>query len=184
MNDFLENIYGILFTPDEALDKLKEQKPMSQAIVIVIVVSLLDLLLKFDTHSINANLIRIFPEIFIGLVSWLIFVLFIELVVSIFKHEGQYKTLLVLTGYALIPWLFLAPIEILKSATLIGNFFAIIFGLIVWVWVITLMFKAVSKTYDISLNRVMLILLIPFIATVINFSWLYGFWKTLYGIFS
>ena len=49
--NFLNNIYGTLFTPDETFSELKENTAVPQALVVVVFVSILNTILNINGSS-------------------------------------------------------------------------------------------------------------------------------------
>jgi len=186
MNDFLDNIYGILFSPKETFDKLIQNPPIFQGFIIVLLVSIISPLVNFEfCESIKCIFLlgfKIFSSAFIGVVSWLFFASFIEIVASVFKQPGRIKEFLTLSAFALFPWVFIAPVELVKSAGILGNVFGILFGFVIWLWVTVLTFIAVMKTYSLSFGRTVILLTLPFFAGFLAFNWIVGFFVTLFNI--
>lgn len=187
MNNFLDNFYGVLFSPDETFDKLKENPPFFQGFLIILFVSILSPLLNFKgiygTSSLILFIFGLMGAIFISISSWLSFAFFLEILASIFKQSGKFKEFLTLSAFALIPWLFLGPVELFKTGGIIGKLFGIVFGLIIWLWIIVLVIKAVMKTYQLSFGRVLLIIILPSLGNFLAFYWFITLFSTLFQIF-
>jgi hypothetical protein len=186
MNDFLDNIYGTLFSPKEAFDKLIQNPPIVQGFVIVLVVSVITPLLNFEfcggIKCLFLLALRIFSSAFAGVVSWLFFASFIEIVASVFKNAGKIKEFLTVSAFALTPWIFIAPAALLKFGGILGSIFGVLLGLGVWLWVTVLTFTAVMKTYNLSFGRTVVLLVLPFLAGFLAFNWIVGFFVTLFSI--
>jgi len=186
MNNFLDNVYGVLFSPKESFDRLIINPSVFQGFIIVLIISIINPLINFDFCGSSKCLFllgfQIFSAAFAGVVSWLFFASFIEIIASVFKQAGRIKEFLTLSAFALIPWIFIAPAELLKSAGILGNIFGILFGLGIWLWVTILTFIALIKTYNLSLGRTIVLLTIPFFAGFLAFNWIIGFFVTLFGI--
>lgn len=186
MSDFFENFYGVLFTPDKTLSRLKEESPIMQASCIVVFVSMLNFLLNFSLSNRLSDFVLLgvglLGAVLTGFLSWVFFAAFLELIAGIFQQGGKIKQFLVLSAFALIPWIFIAPINLLKTGGFIGIFFAILLGLFVWLWVSILYFVSILKVYELNLGRGLLLIALPFLAGIINFHWLVGFWTTLFQL--
>jgi hypothetical protein len=186
MNDFLNNIYGILFSPKETFDKLIQNPPLFQGFILVLAVSIINPLMHIEIckspECIFLVGLRIFSSAFAGIVSWLFFASFIEIVASIFKQAGRIKEFLTSSAFALVPWIFIAPAELFKSAGILGDILGILLGLGIWLWVTVLVFMAVMKTYNLSFGRTIVLLTIPFFAGFLAFNWIVGFFVTLFNI--
>ncbi len=185
-SNFLDNFYGILFNPRETFDRLKESPSLMQGVLIIVAISALGAILKFELFSGIESLFflgfSIFAAVIGGVISWFFFAAFLDILASIFKWPGRMKIFLTLSAFALVPWLFLAPLELLKNGGVIGAMFGIILGLLVWLWVVILIFTAVHKAYDLSFGRTLSILIIPFFGGIIAFHWFIGFFSTLIQI--
>jgi len=183
-SNFLENFYGTLFTPDKTFDEMKNSPNPVHGIFIVVFVSILNLLLNFKPVSSGYLWLTlgIFYSAFSGIFSWLFFALFLELIAKIFKQSGKFHSFLMLSAFALLPWIFLAPVELLKTGSGFENFIAVIFGLAIWLWTTVLMFTAVIKTYNLSFSRTLAFFAVPFAGFVLAFNWIIGFFATLGNI--
>lgn len=185
MNDFLETIYGVMFYPRETFDELKQNPSVYIAMAVVSVISMLGSFLdvSFSSNAINFWFVfSLIGAVISGIIKWGFFALFVEIIACIFKKGGKFETFLTLSAFALVPWIFMGPVALLKTG---GVFFAVIgilFGLIVWVWTTALTLFAIAKTYEISSERVLLLVLVPFLGVVIFFSWTIGFFATLIKI--
>lgn len=187
MNNIYDNIYDVLFSPIKAFENLLQNPPLRQAFTIVIAVSMIAPLVNFESYSslLSAFLygFKLFGAAFAGIVSWLFFASFVEMLASIFKQGGKIKEFLTLSGFALLPWMFITPLELLKSAGIFAAVLGVMFELIIWLWVTVLIFFATQKTYNLSFGRALILFVIPFFAGFLSFHWTIGFFTTLYGIF-
>jgi len=185
MNKFFDNFYGVLFNPSETFDKLKENPNLIQGFIIVVFISILSPVLNFSVNSEQNSLTQGFELInasFWGLLSWLFFASFLEVIAGMFKKGGKTKIFLCLSAFALLPWVFLAPASLFKTGGLLFKFLGIIAGLVCWLWSTILTAFAIMKTYDISPQRVITFMLIPFLGGILSFYWFFGFFMTLIQI--
>lgn len=186
MNNFLDNVYGAIFSPKETFDKLIQNPQVFQGFIIVLVISIIGPLTGFKTCSGLKCLFllgfQVFGAAFTGVVSWLFFASFLEIIASVFKHSGKIKEFLTVSAFALIPWLFIAPANLFKTAGILGGILGILLGLGVWLWVTVLVFLAVMKTYNLSFSRAVILLVIPFFAGFLASNWTIGFFVTLFHI--
>jgi len=185
MNDFLENFYGTLFNPSETFEKLKQNPKLIQSFLIVIFISALTPLLNVSITSGFAmfySWFNLFNAPFAGLLSWLFFTFFIEIMAIVFQKGGKTKVLLCLTAFALLPWIFIAPASLLKTGGIFFKTFSILLSLTCWLWSSLLTAFAVIKTYDISPQKIIIMAIIPLCGFVICYFWIYGFFKTLIQI--
>lgn len=185
--DFFETIYGVLFQPNETFEELKKDPPILEALGVVIVISILGpiLDLSFPTaKNLPLFIFFLFNAGFFGIIKWVFFAAFVEAVAAIFKKGGKIKIFLTLSAFALVPWIFIGPVSLLKTGGLLSSLIGILFGLAIWVWTTVLTIFAAMKAYDISSGRVLLLIVIPFIGVILFFNWMAGFFKTLFQILS
>jgi len=186
MNNFLDNIYGIIFSPRETFEKLFQNPSLIQGFVIVAVVSILGTLLNFECYRGGQCVFllgfKTITSAIGGIISWLFFASFIELVASVFKQSGKIKEFLCLSAFALVPWIFVAPVELLKTGGVPGGVFGILIGLGIWIWVTVLIFMALIRTYNLSFGRTVILLVMPFFAGFLAFNWITGFFVTMFNI--
>ncbi|MFA6989132.1 MAG: hypothetical protein WC197_03585, partial [Candidatus Gastranaerophilaceae bacterium] len=100
-----------------------------------------------------------------------------------FDRGGRYKTFLILSSYALLPWIFLGPVEMYKMIDPSGTAGGMFLGLLVWIWVLSLQIYALLKTYELSIGKTILLILIPFLGWFVFLNWLVIFLATLSHLF-
>ena len=92
-SNFFNNFYGVLFTPDKTFEELKTQQPLAQGFALVVVVSILSYMLSFIMPEGLQNIVfsgfSIIFLAFSGIISWLFFAAFFELVAGIFEKGGK-----------------------------------------------------------------------------------------------
>lgn len=185
MSRFLDNFYGVLFNPRETFDNLKENPSLVQSFMIVFFISMLNSVLKFSFDS-GYNLFSFLSQImgssFWGLLSWLFFAAFFELLAGIFKKGEKMKIFLCLSAFALLPWIFIAPASLFKTGEVLSKAIGILMGLCVWLWSTVLMALAIMKTYEISPARLITFILIPSFGGILSACWFVGFFTTLFNI--
>jgi hypothetical protein len=185
MNKFFDNFYGVLFKPYETFDKLKETPSFIQGFIIVVFISILSPILKFSLNSDTNTFFQGFNLInsaFWGLLSWLFFASFLEILASIFKRGGRTKIFLCLSAFALLPWIFLAPASLFKTGDLLFKTLGVLIGLASWLWSTLLTALAIMKTYEISPARIITFILIPSFGGILSIYWFFGFFSTLIQI--
>ncbi len=183
--DFFETVYGVLFYPGKTFDELKENPPIMQALVIVAVISILNPLINFSfpaSQNPGWLIFILFSAGISGIVKWFFFAAFVEALACIFKKGSKFKNFLTLSAFALLPWIFIGPVSLLKTGGIFAGFTAILFGLVIWIWTTVLTVFAAMKSYEISSGRVLLLIAIPFIGGIIFFNWIIGFFETLVQI--
>lgn len=184
-SSFSENFYATVFEPSGAFEQLKANPRLGQAIGVVAIVSSLNTLLNFSPDGVLSVFLLVFSVLAAaigGLISWVFFAGFVNLLAVIFREKGNFEEFICLSAFALLPWVFLAPIELLKSGGTVLQAFGGLLGLAVWLWTVLLMGLAVAKSYNLPYPKAFLLLAVPLIAGVIGFSWMVGFFTTLAGV--
>ncbi len=183
--DFFENIYGTLFYPTKTFEELKQSPPILQALGIVIAISILKPLINSsfpDNSNLGWFIYGLFSAGISGIIKWVFFAAFVEALASIFKKGGNFKKFLTLSAFALIPWIFIGPVALLKTGGIFASLIGILFGLTIWIWATVLTVFAAMKAYEISSGRVLILIAVPFIGVIIFLSWVAGFFSTLFQI--
>jgi hypothetical protein len=181
MSRFLENFYGTLFAPAQTFDELKQNPKLVESFAIVVFVSILNPLINS-----NGNLVfqgfNVISAAIGGLISWVFFAAFLEMLAGIFQRGGKIKTFLNLSAFSLLPWIFTAPISLFKTGGFFFQALGVIFGLLIWLWATVLTAFAIMKVYEISSSRIVTLLLIPSFGGILGFYWFFGFFSTLFKI--
>lgn len=178
-NSIAEIFYGILFTPSETFKNFSYEKPYKLPVLLVMLAAVFLLLLGND----NFTLMTIFVWIAktIGLITyWLFFAFFVDLMARMFNLSGNFAKLLTLTSLAFVPWIFLAPLKLLKNAHPALSEIAIVLLLGVWLWTVILQILAISETYDIPRKNAIIILLLPFFGWILYSIWMVDFFVKLF----
>lgn len=187
MENFLKNIYGILFEPQKTIEELIEKKPVVQAFIIVVLLSVAAFLLSYkimipSTLSAIFLVLNIIGIIISSIIFWLVLAAFFEAVSRIFNDESHYKQLLTLMGFSLLPWIFTAPLELLKINTILAAVSSL-FEIAIWVWSIVLIFMSVKKLYNLSTKKTWLFFAIPFLGGMVAINWVSQFFAIIVNIF-
>lgn len=186
MKNFLENIYGILFEPQITIKKIIETKPIWQAFSIIAILTLTStifsdfkgLLSLYDFLFFLGNLLVV---LILSLIIWFTITGFFEITARVFTDEYRFKPLLCLISFSLIPWIFTAPLSLLKinlplaiTATLLS------FG--VWAWSIVLVFLSVKQVYNLSIKKTWLFFSVPILGTIVAANWTSQFFAIVAGL--
>lgn len=175
MEEFLQNIYGSFTAPVTTFNKLKQEPLPFYGLIIVAVVSMLSPFFNNMISNTNFSAITILPLAFLslaaGIISWLIFAGFMELLAFVFDKNGQFKTILTLSAFALIPWILLGPILLLKQAGPVFEGIGILLSLCIFIWTTVLFFLAIAISYNLTVIRCVAFAFIPFICSIIQFYW-------------
>lgn len=182
--NYLDNFYGVLFSPKKTFDELKANKTVVQALINVILISLLFNLLDVGSSLTDIKSIVFFSFKLIGsaigaLISWLIFGVFFESIAYIFSQSGKLKEILTLTGFSITPWFLIGPFKLLHSAGIFLGVMSVYFQFALWIWVSILLFISVMKVYELTFSRTVLIFLVPLIGFIMFSNWFVYFFSTM-----
>lgn len=187
MRTFLENIYGILFSPQKTIEKIIETQPVWQAFSIIVILSIASAILgqktgfagMYDFIFFLGNILAVF---FSSLIIWFTLAGFFEITARIFIDENNFKKLLSLMGFALLPWILTAPLMLLKiNLPLIIT--SIILEILVWIWSIALVFLSVKQVYNLSTKKTFLFFIMPILGTIVTINWISQFFAIFTGLF-
>lgn len=188
METYFKNIYRFLFEPNEIFEELKDSPNIAQALCTLIWVNIFLFSLKYVFTGNMLNIILYFFTLLFYLtgvlISWYILGLFFEYIAKIFDQSGKLKILLYLSSFSVIPWILLAPLELLKNVGDIGYFFGVIFELIIYLWTIFLYCKSLQTAYNLKFSRSLMLIFLPFLGMFFAFCWTIGFFTKLGYIFT
>lgn len=176
MQKYVENLYKVLFEND-----FSEIKSNTTMFLAAGTLCLSSLFLFFSKQTIAGNLLsdaKIIAGLFGYLCAiflfWLISALFFEFVAKIFGKSGKIRTLLVLSSFTFLPYIFMPPLELMKEFSSMGYFFGTRFEILLFLWVIFLYASALKETYDIEKTSSFMFIILPIISLFFAFIWLIG----------
>jgi hypothetical protein len=85
-----------------------------------------------------------------------------------------------LTALAFVPWIFLAPLKLLKSTNFSSLAVVLILG--IWIWSVVLQILAISESYGITRKKAIIVMFIPFIASILYWIWTVDFFVKIFQI--
>lgn len=179
MNNILNIFYGILFNPVETMKSFSYEKWYKMPAFLMLLASLFLLILTNTNYDLG-TLFLFFSKTTNLLIYWIFFAFFVDLLAKIFQSQSHFEKLLSLTSLAYIPWIFLAPLKLLKSTNF--SSLAVILILGVWLWTVILQILAISETYDISRKKAIIVMFIPFIASILYWVWSVDFFVKIFQI--
>ena len=165
---FLEGFYGILFFPKTTFQELYTEDSFTVVVYGTLAVFLSNLG-KLEPNSIS--ILNIMGVEIIGFVSWFFVGLFITFFSTVFKTpNNNMARLLGFTGLSSIPFLLMAPINLISGFInpLIYNFIEVI----VSIWAFILFWIALAKSFQLEAWRVLLMAIIPFLLGLFLFTFL------------
>jgi hypothetical protein len=147
---FLEDIYGALFTPNQTFASLRSQPSIISGLCAIAIPNILECVRTAKSPS------QMPLSLTVALVGWLIFALLLQRLAMVFQrsdHLVDLKGLLTLTAFGSLPWIFIGP------ALSLGGELGSILALLVMLWFLISQIRAASVAIGISVER--LLLLVP-----------------------
>lgn len=180
---FLDTLYSTLFHPISTFRALGETTPMHNralfyALFTVIFVSAIAPLVKMaNTGGQPADLVFAIPVSMIsGVIIWAFMGLVTGLLAYAFTGQARTRTFLALSGLAVLPWILMGPVSILKFGIgPIGAGLCIFGALLIWLWSVLLFGLALMNAYRMTIERALILLATPFVAQLILLGWTMGF---------
>lgn len=177
--EYFENIYEILFSPFDFFKRDNLTISIRQAAGTVLWVSLFTIIGQaIADKSIFNNMFFVLMLVFklsCVLIAWTLTGIFLEYIAKIFSRECGLNTVLFYTSFALVPYIFFAPLDVIKKAGDFGYTVGAIAQMFLYLWIIVLYAYAIKKSYNISIARSFMMILLPFIGTFFAISWAIGF---------
>lgn len=187
VNDFFENIYSVIFSPKAFFERENINISIRLAITTIIFVAVINKLTLgiFDGSIYNLIFIlSLLGSIFSTVIVWFLTALFFEYIAKIFDKGGKLEKILFLTAFAPIPYIFFAPLSLVKQIGEIGYIFSTIIEFLLYFWIIILYVFSLRATYNLTLSRAFMLILLPFFASFFAINWMVCFFSKLWYIFS
>lgn len=185
---FFENIYNVIFTPKTFFNSDQNVVSLRLAVGVVIFISAFT---KITVSIFNADLhsniwfyFSLVFDILSALFLWFITGLFFEYIAKIFNQSGKLREILFYTAYAFIPYLFFAPLNLVKNIGAFGYLLGSTFGFLLYLWIIFLYVLILSSVYKITLSRAFMLILIPIASLFFSVYWIICFLIKVCYIFS
>ena len=127
---FLDRLYGTLFLPQATFEQLKANPSFVQAAIVIALVNML------ETIRLNQfSIIGIIWSVISSTIGWIFFTFLLKQLARVFQSNIKLVELLTLTGFASLPWLFMAPALSLPIQYRTVAAIAVIIWFVVWqVW--------------------------------------------------
>ncbi len=187
LDKYFENIYSVIFSPKAFFNREDMTISIRLAIATVTLITIISQVTMgvFDGSITNKFFaIKLISCIFVAIFIWFITAIFFEYTAKIFGKDGQLTKLLFLTSFAPIPYIFFAPLNIIKSVNIAGYFFGAYCEFFLYLWIIFLYVLCLNATYKISIARSFMLMFLPFIASFFALYWIICFFKNICYIFS
>ncbi len=174
MQGFFENVYDILFSPSQAMQRIAGNKQIKQGLTAFSVAEALVLIAVVATvfrHS--ASPVLLYISVIFTVVNFAILVItsaLINLTAECFGLVGNAVGLSACMGFASFPRVFLVPFWVL-AGLLTANLRIIslaLGGILIMLWVLGLVLQSVKNTYSISIFKSIAILTTLCLLTLIG----------------
>lgn len=190
MSLVLDAVYQTLFHPVSqfkriAIGPVSRDRLLLLSALVVLSVSAMGITYATGATSFGWLLMRGVMSAVGGIILWLITGSIIATAAYVFGLRGRPVTLLILTGLAMLPWIFLPVFGLFKlSGALVPPLSAvgILGALSLWIWSGFLFWMAVRYTYNLSLERLFLAIGLPLLMSFLLFLWVGQFFAKLIGI--
>lgn len=187
VNDFFENIYSVIFSPKAFFEREDITISVRLALVTVIFIALINKITLgvFDGSILNLMFIlSLLGAIISNVFLWFLTALFFEYIARIFDRGKKLEKILFLTAFVPIPYIFFAPLNLVKQIGEIGYILATIIEFVLYFWIIFLYALALRAAYNITISRAFMLIFLPFVASVFAINWMVCFVSKLWYIFS
>ena len=187
VNDFFENIYSVIFSPKAFFEREDITISVRLALVTVIFIALINKITLgvFDGSILNLMFIlSLLGAIISNVFLWFLTALFFEYIARIFDRGKKLEKILFLTAFVPIPYIFFAPLNLVKQIGEIGYIFATIIEFVLYFWIIFLYALALRAAYNITISRAFMLIFLPFVASIFAINWMVCFVSKLWYIFS
>ncbi len=190
---FNELFYNGLFHPVTAYREIaKEETPSNQilflALLFIVLVSgtapVVDAIWKSAGEFSSLGVLIPLKAVG-GFAVWLIMGSVISTLAYAYTGQSRFKTFLVLSALSCLPWVLMGPLALLKVGFgELGSMLGFAGGLGIWLWSVFLFALSIGVTYELPLERVFIVLVMPFVFTLIALGWIFGFFINLGNILS
>ncbi len=187
VNDFFENIYSVIFSPKAFFEREDITISIRLALVTVVFIALINKITLgiFDGSILNLMFIlSLLGSIISTVLLWFLTALFFEYIARIFDCGKKLEKILFLTAFVPIPYIFFAPLNLVKQIGEIGYIFATIIEFVLYFWIIFLYALALRAAYNITISRAFMLIFLPFVASIFAINWMVCFVSKLWYIFS
>lgn len=186
-DDFFEKIYRVIFTPKEFFEQKDMTLSVRLALSVIIMIALIN---KVSFGIFDGSIMRIsflfslLWSIILTVSIWFFTSLFFEYIAKIFNRDGNLEKLLFFSAFAPVPYIFFAPLNLIKHIGEIGYVIATLVEVLLYFWIIFLYALALRAVYNITISRAFMLIFIPFLSLFFAIYWLVCFISKIWYIFS
>lgn len=187
VNNFFENIYSVIFSPKAFFESKDIKISLRLAIATIISIVIFSKITSavFDGSLMTFSFVTalIFNVVF-SVIVWFLTSLFFEYTAKIFSYDGNLNKILFYTAFAPVPYIFFAPLNLIKQASVIGYIVGAFVEFVLYIWIITLYAYSIKVSYNISLARAFMLIFLPFVSAFFVIYWGICFFVKMGYIFS
>ncbi len=175
MTNLIEEIGGVIVSPQETMEKISEKDELKGAFIIVLLTGILggiNTIVIYYSVIYYAMMPEIPPILWIvgftiaNILLWILFAGIYRIIALILGGKGTYSKVLQLYGYAFVPALLVFPLSTI-TFLLAGPMISTIVDLIGAVWYIIMYTIAISVAERISTIKALIVVLTPIILLVV-----------------
>ena len=184
---FFENIYSVIFSPKTFFYNDEKVISVRLALATLILTSLISMTASgiIDGNICQYSFIFKLLSSLLGIIIlWFTSSLFFEYVATIFAKGGKLRKILFYTAFATVPYVFYAPLNLLKLMGELGYILASYAELLLYFWIIFLLVLALSAAYKITKSRSFMLIFLPFVSIYFAVCWMISFIFKIGYIFS
>jgi hypothetical protein len=171
LGTFLDRLYGTLFLPQVTFEQLKTNPSFVQAAIVIALVNILETL-RLDQFAIY----RILWSVISGFIGWVFFTFLLKQLANVFQKKIEMRELLTLTGFASLPWLFMAP------ALSLSPQFRVLAAIAVLIWFIVWQVWSASVALGIKIWKTLAIVPLALFGGIVSLIWLGNTFKLILSI--
>ena len=171
LGTFLDRLYGTLFLPKDTFLQLKANPNFVQASIVIALVNILEII-RLDQFAIH----RVIWSVISGFIGWVFFTFLLKQLSNVFQKNVEMNELLTLTGFASLPWLFMAP------ALSLSPRFRILAAIAVMIWFIVWQVWSASVVLGIKIWKTLAIVPLSIFGGMVALIWLGNTFKLILSI--
>ncbi len=159
---FLEDIYGALFTPTQTFTSLRSHPSIIGGLCAISIPNILECLRT------GKSPLQIPASLIVALAGWLVFAILLQRLAMVFQrsdHLVDLRVLLTLTAFGSLPWIFIGP------ALSLGGQLGSILALLVMLWFLIWQIRATAIAIDVRIERLLLLVPLAIAGGVIAIIW-------------
>jgi hypothetical protein len=180
---YLDLLYGTLFQPVRTFQRIEgqpdaETRYLFYALISVVLISTIAPVVHMaNVGGDPGDLVMAMPfSAVLGVLVWGFMAMVVSFLSYAFTGQTRIRTVLILSGLATLPWLLMGPVSLLKIGLgMPGLIAATVLGMGIWLWTSILFAMALVITYHMTAERVMIILVMPFVMMLVFLGWVVGF---------